>query len=119
MYNTLKKITREKGREGLLPQNLADSILSKLLDIFIKITKINAHHPDFFDDPDIVKELSVEIQSISLLVKMFTENNSPTNEEFDKTFRSLRYYYWVEKYRRDNNITIRLPTIHTILDHPT
>jgi hypothetical protein len=119
MYNTLKKIAREKGREGLLPQNLNDQVLVQLLDIFIKITKINAHHPDFFDDQDIVKELSVEIKSIGLLVKMFTANNTPNNDEFDKAFRSLRYYYWVEKYRRDNNINIRLPTIETILDHPT
>jgi hypothetical protein len=119
MYNSLKKIAKEEGREGLLPQNLPDDILSRLLDIFIKITKINAHHPDFFDDPDIVKELSDEIKTISLLVKMFTANNSPSNEIFDKAFRSLRYYYWVEKYRRDNNVNIRLPTIQTILDHPT
>ncbi len=119
MYNSLKKIAREKGREGLLPQNLPDNILVRLLDIFIKITKINAHHPDFFDDPDIVKELSDEIKSISLLVKMFTANNSPSNEIFDKAFRSLRYYYWVEKYRRDNNVKIGLPTVRTILDHPT
>jgi hypothetical protein len=119
MYNSLKRIAKDKGREGLLPQNLQDEILGRLLDIFIKITKINAHHPDFFDDPDIVNELSDEIKSISLLVKMFTADKSPNNEVFDKAFRSLRYYYWVEKYRRDNNITIRLPTIETILDHPT
>jgi len=119
MYNSLKGIAKDKGREGLLPQNLPDNLLNRLLDIFIKITKINAHHPDFFDDPDIVKELSDEIKSISLLVKMFTANNSPSNEVFDKAFRSLRYYYWVEKYRRDNKVTIRLPTIQSILDHPT
>ncbi len=119
MYNSLKKIAKDKGREGLLPQNLHDDVLNRLLNIFIKITKINAHHPDFFDDPDIVKELSDEIKSISLLVKMFTANNTPSNEVFDKAFRSLRYYYWVEKYRRDNNVTIRLPTVQSILDHPT
>lgn len=119
MYNSLKKIAKNSGREGLLPHNLPDDILSRLLNVFINITKINAHHPDFFDDPDIVKELSDEIKSISLLVKMFTANNSPSNEIFDKAFRSLRYYYWVEKYRRDNNVNIRLPTIQTILDHPT
>jgi hypothetical protein len=119
MYNSLKKIARENGREGLLPQNLSDELLGRLLDIFIKITRINAHHPDFFDDPDIVNELRDEIKSIGLLVKMFTANNSPSNEIFDKAFRSLRYYYWVEKYRRDNDIQIRLPTIESILDHPT
>jgi hypothetical protein len=119
MYNSLKKIAKERGREGLLPQNLSDDILIKLLDIFIKITKINAHHPDFFDDPDIVQALSDEIKSISLLVKMFTASNSPSNEVFDKAFRSLRYYYWVEKYRRDNNLQIGLPNVRTILDHPT
>jgi len=119
MYNSLKKIARDQGREGLLPHNLSDELLSRLLDYFIKITKINAHHPDFFDDDDIVKELTDEIKSISLLVKMFTANKSPDNEEFDKAFRSLRYYYWVEKYRRDNNVKIRLPTVETILDHPT
>lgn len=119
MYDSLKSIAKENGREGLLPQNLSDDVLAPLLDIFIKITKINAHHPDFFDDEDIVKELSDEIKSISLLVKMFTEDKSPNNEIFDKAFRSLRYYYWVEKYRRDNNINIRLPSVETILDHPT
>jgi hypothetical protein len=119
MYNLLKKIAKDNGREGLLPQNLSDEILTRLLEIFIKITKINAHYPDFFDDPDIVKELSDEIKSISLLVKMFTMQKYPDNEVFDKAFRSLRYYYWVEKYRRDNNINIRLPTIETILDHPS
>jgi len=119
MYNSLKKIAQEKGREGLLPQYLPADLLNRLLDIFIKITKINAHHPDFFDDPDIVKELSDEIKSISLLVKMFTCDNSPSNEIFDKAFRSLRYYYWVEKYRRDNNVNIKVPTVQSILDHPT
>jgi hypothetical protein len=119
MYNSLKTIAQEKGREGLLPQNLPADLLNRLLDIFIKITKINAHHPDFFDDPDIVKELSDEIKSISLLVKMFTCDNSPSNEIFDKAFRSLRYYYWVEKYRRDNNVNIKVPTVQSILDHPT
>jgi len=119
MYNSLKKIAQEKGREGLLPQHLPADLLNRLLDIFIKITKINAHHPDFFDDPDIVKELSDEIKSISLLVKMFTCDNSPSNEIFDKAFRSLRYYYWVEKYRRDNNVNIKVPTVQSILDHPT
>jgi hypothetical protein len=119
MYKSLKIIAQEKGREGLLPQNLADDILNRLLEIFIKITKINAHHPDFFDDPDIVKELIDEIKSISLLVKMFTANNAPSNEIFDKAFRSLRYYYWVEKYRRDNDVKIGLPTVQSILDHPT
>ena len=118
MYNSLKKVAKEEGREGLLPQNLPDELLVKLLDYFIKITKINAHHPDFFDDADIVAELTDEIKSISLLVKMFTTNKAPDNEEFDKAFRSLRYYYWVEKYRRDNNLTMRLPTVETILDHP-
>ena len=119
MYNSLKKIASEVGREGLLPQNLPDDLLNRLLDIFIKITKINAHHPDFFDDTDIVRELSDEIKSISLLVKLFTANKSPDNDEFDKAFRSLRYYYWVEKYRRDNHLTIKLPSVETILDHPT
>ena len=119
MYNLLKKIANEQGREGLLPQNLPDELLGNLLDIFIKITKINAHHPDFFDDDDIVTELSDEIQSIALLVKMFTMDNSPSIEIFDKAFRSLRYYYWVEKYRRIHSIRIALPTIESILDHPT
>jgi hypothetical protein len=119
MYNSLKKIAKDNGREGLLPQNLSDEILTRLLDIFIKITKINAHHPDFFDDTDIVKELSDEIKSISLLVKLFTTQKSPDNEVFDKAFRSLRYYYWVEKYRRDNNVNIRMPSVDSILDHPT
>ena len=119
MYNSLKQIAGDDGREGLLPQNLSDDLLNNLLDIFIKITKINAHHPDFFDDEDIVKELSDEIKSISLLVKLFTANKAPDNEVFDKAFRSLRYYYWVEKYRRDNQINIKLPSVDSILDHPT
>jgi len=119
MYHSLKKIVSESGREGLLPQNLSDDLLTELLDIFIKITKINAHHPDFFDDQDIVRELSNEIKSISLLVKLFTANESPGNEEFDKAFRSLRYYYWVEKYRRDNHLTLKLPGVESILDHPS
>jgi hypothetical protein len=118
MFQTLKKIAGEKGREGLLPQNLNNEVLNDLLNIFIKITKINAHYPDFFDDPDIVKELDDEIKSIGLLVKLFSANNSPDNELFDRAFRSLRYYYWVEKYRRENNISIRLPQVNTILDHP-
>ena len=118
MYDSLKKIAGEDGREGLLPQNLPYELLAGLLDVFIKITKINAHHPDFFDDEDIVKELSDEIMSISLLVKLFTENKSPDNEEFEKAFRSLRYYYWVEKYRRDNNLSLKLPSVESILDHP-
>ncbi len=118
MYNTLKKILKEQSREGLLPHHLPDKTLNRLLDIFIQITKINAHHPDFFDDEDIVRELNDEIKSIGLLVKVFTANNEPDNELFDSAFRSLRYYYWVEKYRRENNVSIRLPTIESILDHP-
>ncbi len=118
MYEDLKIIARDKGREGLLPQNLGEDILSPLLDIFIKISKINAHHPDFFEDKDIVNELSDEIKSIALLVKMFTQNKSPDNELFEKAFRSLRYYYWVEKYRREHSINLALPTVETILNHP-
>jgi hypothetical protein len=119
MYDALKNIAKEKGREGLLPQNMDNDTLVPILDIFIKISRINAHHPDFFDDADIVRELSDEIKSIALLVKMFTQNKSPDNEIFDKAFRSLRYYYWVEKYRREHNISIAVPTVETILNHPT
>lgn len=118
MYSTLKKTLKEQGREGLLPQHLPDKTLNRLLHIFIQITRINANHPDFFDDEDIVRVLHDEIKSVGLLVKVFTANNEPDTELFDRAFRSLRYYYWVEKYRRDNNVSIGLPTIESILDHP-
>jgi hypothetical protein len=118
MYNALNEIARKNGREGLLPHNLPDGILNQLLNSFIKITRIIAHYPDFFDDDDIVHELRDEIQSIALLIKLFTLNESPSKEVFDKTFRSLRYYYWVEKYGRAHNMHIVLPNVDTILNHP-